>query len=225
MLNTSKSKRQCDCRRMRSPLGSVNSRLSSMTLFMFSTQTASTSPSKTKYLASSCTVNLNGEVKLHMWLHAVNVPRSQLGCTLQLPMYIQFVMSVVKLSTMLPWCSLQQCALVHEVSCLTLPAGSGLLISRKMLDSRPSVQSLVSVSKTPYSSATLRACAQVAITSFFSGVINIFSMHQAFLYGSGTSLWDGTPIKRTTDQEQLLVLCCVLNMCIHHTSSCRSLVN
>ena len=52
--HTSKSSRQWGCKRMRSPFGNVRSLLSSMTLFMFSTQTASTSPSNTRYLASSC---------------------------------------------------------------------------------------------------------------------------------------------------------------------------
>ena len=50
---TSNSNLQWDCRRMRSPLGRVSSLLSSITLFMFSTHTASTSPSNTRYLASS----------------------------------------------------------------------------------------------------------------------------------------------------------------------------
>jgi len=43
---TSNSSLQWFCSRMRSPLGSVSSRLSSITEFMFSTHTASTSPSK-----------------------------------------------------------------------------------------------------------------------------------------------------------------------------------
>jgi hypothetical protein len=44
---TSNSSFTCGCRRMRSPFGSVSSLLSSITLFMFSTHTASTSPSNT----------------------------------------------------------------------------------------------------------------------------------------------------------------------------------
>ena len=43
--NVSQIIAQCGCRRMRSPFGSVSRRLSSMTEFMFSTHTASTSPS------------------------------------------------------------------------------------------------------------------------------------------------------------------------------------
>ena len=49
---------------------------------------------------------------------------------------------------------------IHCAEWHTLPGGNGLLISLNMLDSRPSVQSLVSVSNTPYSSATLKACRQ-----------------------------------------------------------------
>ena len=45
--NTSNRSLQWFTRRMRSPFGSVSSLLSSITLFMFSTQSASTSPSKT----------------------------------------------------------------------------------------------------------------------------------------------------------------------------------
>lgn len=37
-------------------------------------------------------------------------------------------------------------------------SGMGLFISRNMLDSRPSVQSLVTRSKKPYSSTTVQAC-------------------------------------------------------------------
>mmetsp|Transcript_33746 Transcript_33746/g.73750 ORF Transcript_33746/g.73750 Transcript_33746/m.73750 type:complete len:202 (-) Transcript_33746:421-1026(-) len=89
---TSKSSLQWSVTRMRSELGSVSSLLSSITEFMFSTHTASTSPSSTIHLRSS----LSG-------------------------------------------------------------LGSGLFTSRKMLLSSPSVQSRVSGSITPYSSATLCA--------------------------------------------------------------------
>ena len=70
-------------RRIRSPLGSVSSLLSSITLFMFSTHSASTSESYTMYRRS--------------WR----------------------------------------------------PSGTGLFMSRKMLDNRPSVQSRVTGSRTP----------------------------------------------------------------------------
>ena len=56
--STSKSRATCLCRRIRSPLASVNSRLSSITEFMFSTHRASTSPSKTKYFRSFLSVGL-----------------------------------------------------------------------------------------------------------------------------------------------------------------------
>ena len=85
---TSKSSLHQLLSRMRSPFGSVRSLLSSITLFMFSTHTASTSPSKMMYRSSS------------------------------------------------------------------LPGGRGLAISRKVLESSPSVQSRVSGSRTPYSSDT-----------------------------------------------------------------------
>ena len=88
-IHTSKRSAQWRCSRIRSPLASVSSRLSSMTEFIFSTQSASTSPSKTKYFRSFLSV--------------------------------------------------------------------GLLMSRKMFDRSPSVQSLVFGSRTPYSSTTLRS--------------------------------------------------------------------
>mmetsp|Transcript_30427 Transcript_30427/g.76191 ORF Transcript_30427/g.76191 Transcript_30427/m.76191 type:complete len:251 (+) Transcript_30427:6930-7682(+) len=88
---TSKISLTWSTRRMRSPLGSVRSLLSSITEFIFSTHTASTSPSNTTYLHSS------------------------------------------------------------------LSGGSGRLSSRKIFDSKPSVQSRVSGSSVPYSSATVCA--------------------------------------------------------------------
>ncbi len=51
---TSKSNLQWSCSWIRSPFGSVSNLLSSMTEFMFSTQSASTSPSNTMYRASRC---------------------------------------------------------------------------------------------------------------------------------------------------------------------------
>ena len=88
--------------RMRSPLGSVSSLLSSMTEFMFSTHTASTSPSYTMYRRSG------------------------------------------------------------------LSSGTGLFMSRKMLERRPSVQSRVAGSRLPYSSEM--GCAFGLITNCFEGM-------------------------------------------------------
>ena len=123
---TSNNRAQCFCKRILSPLASVNSLLSSITEFIFSTHRASTSLSKTIYLRSFLSV--------------------------------------------------------------------GLLISRKMQDNNPSVQSLVTGSSVPYSSTTVHALAFITYS-----LVEIPRLKEEKTYWMGGCVGSNTSWTKTRD--------------------------
>ena len=81
---------------MRSPFGSVSSLLSSMTLFMFSTHTASTSPSKTIQRTSSSLPG--GSASLFVRKILLSTPSCQSRVAGSMTPYISFTVCALGLS-------------------------------------------------------------------------------------------------------------------------------